>query len=252
MAGAKDLQVRMIPSDVAHAFVRRFHYSGTTTKNSRLHFGVFMDGQLHGVIQLGQGIDKRKTIGLVKDTRWDGYLEINRIAFDDELPANSESRAIAVMVRLLRKNAPHVRWLLSYADGAQCGDGAIYRAAGFKLTRIAPNKSMYRLPDGTVVCKIVFEASFGRGTGNETKVRYGKVGEYASWPAARYLQHIGAVPIPGFQLRYILPLYPDVQLACPVIPYSDIDRANAGMYRGEHVTRESRRPTSTNEIPCTK
>lgn len=244
MATAKDIIVRVIPSSAAHAFVAAHHYSGTTTKNSALHFGVFLGGELHGVIQLGQGIDKRKTIGLVQDTPWDGYLEINRMAFDDMLPKNSESRALGIMVRLLRKNAPQVKWLLSYADATQCGDGAIYRAAGFDLTKITPNKSMYRLPDGKVVCKIVFEASFGRGTGNELKVRYGKTGQFASWTAHRYLTHIGAQQIPGFQLRYIKLLDPACRYAegVEVLPYSKIDEAHAGMYKGERVELAARKP----------
>lgn len=241
MDGAKNITLKVIPSNIAVAFVRAFHYSGTVTNNSVIHFGAFTNGELHGVISLGQGIDKRKTIGLVEGTGWREYLEINRMAFDDTLPPNSESRALAIMIRLLKKSAPQIKWLLSYADATQCGDGAIYRAAGFHLTRITPNKSMYRLPDGTVVCKIVFEASFGTGSGNELKVRYGKVGQYASWTAQKYLTHIGASAIPGFQLRYIKLLRGGLQLNTPILPYSAIDEAKAGMYKGEKKTREERR-----------
>ena len=76
-------------------------------------------------MQFGPSIDKNKTIGLVKDTPWNGFMELNRLAFSDLLPKNSESRALSIAMRLIRKHAPHVEWILSYADGTQCGDGTI-------------------------------------------------------------------------------------------------------------------------------
>lgn len=232
MGRAKEIKVKVIPSKIAHPFVRKHHYSGKVTNNSNLHFGAFLDGRLHGVASFGQGIDRRKTMGLVKNTAWNGFLELNRLAFDDYLPKNSESRVLAIIFKLIKKNAPHIKWILSYADGAQCGDGTIYRAAGFYLTQINDNRSMWRLPDGNVVCKLVFEASFGGSKGG-IKAKYGKVGEYASWTANRYLRHIGAELIEGYQLRYIKLLDPKCELNVPILPYSAIEEAGAGMYLGK-------------------
>jgi hypothetical protein len=39
-------------------------------------------------------------------------------------------------MRMIQKHYPHVEWVISFADGCQCGDGTIYRAAGFVLTGI--------------------------------------------------------------------------------------------------------------------
>jgi hypothetical protein len=87
------------------------------------------------------------------------------------LPRNSESRAISIAMKLLKKHAPHVKWVLSYADATQCGDGAIYRAAGFVLTKITQNTSMWELPDGEVVCSLVLEPSFGSNGAGEVGLR---------------------------------------------------------------------------------
>ncbi|MGY4194525.1 MULTISPECIES: hypothetical protein [unclassified Bradyrhizobium] len=43
--------------------------------------------------------------------------------------------------------------MISFADGCQCGDGTIYRAVAFVLTGIKLNKSLLRLPDGSVTHK---------------------------------------------------------------------------------------------------
>ena len=64
------------------------------------------------------------------------------MAFIDELPQNSESRCIAIALRLLKKNAPHLKWVISFADATQCGTGTIYRASGFKLVGIAKNTAL--------------------------------------------------------------------------------------------------------------
>jgi hypothetical protein len=108
--------------------------SGKVVNNSQISIGVFIGGALEGAMQFGPPLDKRKLLGLVEGTPWNGMLELNRMAFSDALPRNSESRAMAVAFRMLRKHRPDIKWILSFSDGTQSGDGAIYRASGFVLT----------------------------------------------------------------------------------------------------------------------
>ena len=61
------------------------------------------------------------------------------------LPKYSESRCIAISIRLIKKNAPQIKWVISFSDGTQCGDGTIYRASGFKLVGIAPNAGICKI-----------------------------------------------------------------------------------------------------------
>ncbi len=147
MTTAKDIIVNPIKSSDAIPFVKAHHYSGKVAQNSQLHLGVFLNDRLHGVMQFGPSLDKRKIQGLVSGTQWHEFLELNRMAFDDVLPRNSESRALSVAWRLLRKHAPQVKWVVSFADGTQCGDGTIYRAAGFVLTGIKKNDQIWIAPD---------------------------------------------------------------------------------------------------------
>ena len=146
MGSAKDLIVKVIPSKVAVPFVKAHHYSGQVVNNSNLHFGVFYEGRLHGVMSFGPSLDKSKIQGLVDGTGWNEFIELNRMAFDDVLPRNSESRAISIAMKLIRKNAPQIKWVISFADGCQCGDGTIYRASGFVLTGYSSG-SMWQLLD---------------------------------------------------------------------------------------------------------
>lgn len=156
---AKSLVLKVIPSKIANPFIKKHHYSGKFVNNSSLHFGVFWNGKLEGVMSYGPPLDKSKVIGLVEGTGWNQRLELNRMAFSNVLPRKSESRAISQSIKLLKRNAPHVKWILSFADGTMCGDGTIYRASNFILTAIKENKNIARLPDGREIHKMTLVSS---------------------------------------------------------------------------------------------
>lgn len=217
MGRAKEIKISVIDATMANNFVVKNHYSHKVVPNSQLHFGAYLDGMLHGVMQFGPSINKKGSIRLVEGTQWNEFIELNRLAFDDKLPKNSESRCISIAVKLLRKNAPHIKWLLSFADGTQCGDGAIYRAAGFKLVGIVPNTAL-RVNPATGKPMHVIQA-------HHLKIS----SEFRKWPA-----------MPGYQLKYVYLLDPTCKLTVPVLPYTDIDRAGAGMYRGKKITVSER------------
>lgn len=218
MGSAKDIILRPIDASTANSLVKRLHYSGKVTSYSQIHIGVFMGGQLLGAMQFGSSIDKRRMQGLVAGTPWNGFTELNRMAFGERLPRNSESRALGIAMRLLRKNAPHIQWVVSFADGAQCGDGTIYRAAGFSLTGLRRNTSMIRLDDGSVVARRSFDDHLSSD------------GRYLSAIA----RERGIKPIDGYQLKYVYFLHPTAKerLTVPILPFSAIDDAGARMYKG--------------------
>ena len=128
MGRAKEIIVKVIPSKIANEFVRQHHYSGKVVNLSTLHFGAFLDNKLHGVMSYGPPMDKRNVLKLVDscnitlNEKWNEMLELNRMAFDDYLPKYSESRCIAITIKLLKKQAPQIKWILSYSDATQCGD----------------------------------------------------------------------------------------------------------------------------------
>jgi hypothetical protein len=217
MVSAKELSVKVIPASIANPFVKRNHYSGKVVPNSKLHFGVFIEGKLHGVMSFGPPMDKSKVLGLVVDANgnpapWNDMLELNRMAFDDVLPKNSESRAIAVAVRLIRKYAPNIKWILSFADGCQCGDGAIYRASGFALTQVKKNTTIKSDGNGKLIADMTVTAH-----------RPGDIADFRK----------NYKPIPGFMLRYIKIIDKGYHLSVPELPYSTIQEKGAKMYRGE-------------------
>lgn len=237
MSGAKDLVLRPIPASEANDAIRRWHYSGKVVNNSQLHIGVFYGGNLEGAMQFGPSLDKRKVMGLVEGTAWHEFLELNRMAFSDVLPRNSESRALSVAMRLLRKYAPQVKWIVSFADATQSGDGTIYRAAGFLLTAIKPNDQIWQMPGGQVTTRMVATDTRRPERArllNRVSVTKGRAITETGGASMQPFIAAGARPMAGFQLRYIYFLDPACRerLTVPVLPYSEIERRGAGMYRG--------------------
>ena len=230
MGDAKRLIVKPISAQDANRIIKALHYSGKVVNNSQIHLGVFMGGQCGGAMQFGPSLDKRKMLGLVRGTLWNEFIELNRMAFADWLPKNGESRCIGYALRWIRKTYPHIKWVVSFADGTQCGDGTIYRASGFVLTGIKFNSEIYKFHDGTKHAKSTFMD--GANGGGILKRKYGfKEGEGDS----RFVKRIGAKKLPGFQLRYIYFLDPTARerLTVPILPFTEIDRRGAGMYLGK-------------------
>lgn len=243
MGDAKQLIVKPISSSDANRIIRQLHYSGKVVNNSQLHLGVFMDGKCGGAMQFGPSLDKRKMLGLVTGTLWNEFLELNRMAFADWLPRNGESRCIGYAMRWIKKTYQHIKWVVSFSDGTQCGDGTIYRASGFLLTGVQVNKSIWIFPDGETV------ADLGIKTGYEwQRKKFGRV--LLATEALHEAKRLGGKPIKGFQLRYIYFIDPTARdrLTVPVLPFSEIERCGACMYKGKAYNKTNA-PEASSDAP---
>lgn len=241
MGRAKEIVVKVIPANIANNFIKKNHYSGKVVANSSLHFGCFLDGVLGGVMSFGSSLDKSKTMNIIKNTKWNEFIELNRMAFTETLPRNSESRCIGIAIKLIRKNAPQIKWIISFADGCSCGDGTIYRASGFVLTAIKENYNLVQLPNGEKIHKMTLES-------NPTKPRKELFGKSyyditnGKFDFKKYVEYVNGKILKGYQLRYIYFIDKTClnQLTVPIIPFSKIDELNAGMYKGKKITQAER------------
>ena len=231
MGDAKALRLEPITASTAHRFVKAHHYSGKSNHNAQLCLGCFLSDALVGVLTFGPPMDRRKVLPLVQDTPWNGVIELQRFVLLPWVARNSESRAIAVACRILARRYSDLEWVLSYADATQCGDGTIYRAAGFLLTGIRENSTIYKSPTGETIANL---------TVNSNPIRYNGTGK----ASMRGFVERGWRKAAGFQLRYIRCLRPGVRerLTVPILPYSAIAEAGAGMYLG--------RPKDSSEPPA--
>lgn len=207
---AKDIILKPIPSKIANEFVKKHHYSWKVVNNSQLHFWVFINNILWWVMSYWPSTDKSKLIWLVEWTERNEFIELNRMAFSNILPKYSESRAIAISIKLLKKKAPHLKRIVSFADGCQCWDWTIYRASWFELTNIKVNVWMVLLSNWEKTHII------NKKDPNHNINKFDIIEK-----------------IPWYMLRYIKHIQPKLKRNYEIIPYSKIKEMWAGMYLWE-------------------
>jgi len=129
--GDHAFRVMLIDRRLANALIEANHYSRRVYRGSTLHLGVWIGADMVGVLQYGFAMNPASCDSVVAGTLMHEYLELNRMWLAEAAPRNSESRALAYSIRLIRRIRPAVKWIQSFAD-ERCGlFGTVYQAAGF-------------------------------------------------------------------------------------------------------------------------
>ena len=158
--GDETFSVRDMPRDKANTMIIANHYSGKAYNLSEHHHGVYIGGVLVGCLQWGPGLNPASGGGVVKGTESGEWLELNRMWLSGDAPRNSESRAVAYSVKLLRKQRPAVQWLQSFAD-ERCGClGVVYQACSFLF--LGEHTSIFWELDGEWYHNICMTATNGK------------------------------------------------------------------------------------------
>ncbi len=199
--------------------VCRHHYSRSFCRNSQLHLGVFLDERLVGAMQFGPPLDRSRVLPLVPDTPWYDMLELNRMVLAPDVPRNGESRVIAMACRLIRRHAPHIKWILSFADAGQCGDGTIYRASGFALSGIKWTEFL-RLRSGRMVRRLAVSANAPQACGGAAST-------------VEFARRTGATRVKVPSVRYVRILDPAFELRDPPLPHSALAERGVRCYKGK-------------------
>lgn len=164
--GSHELRVETIACWLTRVIVTSRHYSRRFVNNSWLHLGVFSGRALVGVMQLGYALNPNSGAKVVSGTGNREYMELNRLWLHDDMPKNSESRAISYALKTIRLLYPQVQWVQSFAD-ERCGRcGVVYQASNFEY--IGSHYSRFYELDGEWYHKIARNAI----------TRGGKRGEY--------------------------------------------------------------------------
>jgi adenine modification enzyme len=129
--GDKAFCVRYIDRAIANKLIIENHYAGTIVSAGRYYFGVFMDGNLCGVLQFGFMMNPQSGKSIVSGATIDNVLELNRMWLAESAPRNSESTALSYAIRIIRNVDKRVKFIQSFAD-ERCGRfGVVYQAANF-------------------------------------------------------------------------------------------------------------------------
>jgi len=124
-----ELRLDWCSHEAAKYAVTHWHYSRTMPVAKSAYIGVWENGLFIGALIFGMGggaaTDGRR-FGLAQ--RWE-LAELERVALTSHLSA--VSRIVSIALKLLRRQSPGLRAVLSYADPAQDHHGGIYQAGGW-------------------------------------------------------------------------------------------------------------------------
>jgi hypothetical protein len=104
-----------------------FHYSKVSPIVA-IAYSVFnLKNEWCGVITFGGGAGAN--MGMPYKLRYGQYLELTRMALNGK--QESTSKAMSIAIKLVKKNCPSVKLLISYADKGQNHFGTIYQATNW-------------------------------------------------------------------------------------------------------------------------
>lgn len=117
--------------DAALYATKHWHYSHKISAGMNLYIGVWEDAglgeQFIGAVVFGRGANRE--IGTEFNCGPTEVCELTRVALTDHVAP--VSRVLAIAIKLLRRQAPGLRLIISYADRRQAHVGTIYQANGW-------------------------------------------------------------------------------------------------------------------------
>jgi hypothetical protein len=115
-----------VESSVVRDLIETNHYSHKCTPNHFLSFDV-NNGK--GALQLGFGIRPHNKKSISSLITHDNYCEFDRMWLSDDLPKNSETQVISLLLSYLKQNYKNIQFVITYADGSAGNKGIIYQAS---------------------------------------------------------------------------------------------------------------------------
>ena len=187
---------------IAKKIIEQFHYLHSLPGGTCLAFGVFFLNRLLGALTLGVG--PFNAYSLVGDAKPGDCLALTRLWLADQLPPNSESRVLALVIRALRRDTS-LKFLLTYADPAVGHMGTIYQASNWLYTGLSDAMPLYDLGDGQARHSRSLAHAFGTHSVKHFRDHGVDIKVIPQTPKHRYVYFLD----PEWQHRLI----------CPVLPY---------------------------------
>lgn len=183
-----ELRLDFCGHDAASYSVARWHYSRCMPKSKLVKFGIWEDQKFQGAIIFGLGANRHiaRPFGLPDQA----VCELVRVALAPgrEHPT---SKCVAISLRMLRRQSPGLKLVVSYADAGQGHVGILYQAVGFYYIGTS-DQSYIR-----VLGKIEHPRTLWD--------RYGRQGQSIPWLREHVDPHAERVPMAP-KLKYVFPL----------------------------------------------
>tara|TARA_R110002074_G_scaffold144008_1_gene291403 strand:- start:11 stop:766 length:756 start_codon:yes stop_codon:yes gene_type:complete len=145
--------------EIVYNIVKKKHYAKTWTASSDIYAVYYKSGEhkffggddlkLIGCVIYGNPVGFRVVKSICEELIDIDVLELKRLWIEDDYGKNIESYCIAQTLKMLKKDSPQTKVVISYADRGENHKGIIYRASnwlyqGYKIGR--GSSYMYKYP----------------------------------------------------------------------------------------------------------
>ena len=120
-----NITIKEVDASVADPIIAAHHYSKKATPN---RFASFVVNDGLGCMQLGFGIRPHLKHTISRFITPKNYCEFDRMWLSDDLPKNSESQCIGMLLTYIKRKYPNIIFVITYADGSVGNKGIIYKA----------------------------------------------------------------------------------------------------------------------------
>ncbi len=196
---------------VKHA-VMRWHYSRALPAFKLVRIGVWESGRFVGAILYGVGANRHISRPFkLRDTE---VCELVRVAL---APASTRkhptSKCVAISLKLLKRQSPGLRLVVSYADAGQGHVGTIYQATNWIFLGAATQPYL-RVKGKIEHPRTLYD-------------RYGRGGQSLPWLQANVDPNAQRVKMPA-KLKYAMPLDREVREQLKPLAQPYVKKVSAG------------------------
>ncbi len=186
------VELRKINKNVAKDIIVKYHYTHKWTL-CQVAYGIFYKEdeedafldttkeKLIGCVIYANPVGRSAAASISDDLNISEVFELTRLFIHDGYGKNIESYCIAQAIKLLNIDFPHIKCVLSYADGEQNHNGTIYQATGFlyqgnSSVALMPNYSVSLTgpPDYKWMHSRTVSSTYGSHNVEHLKKRIGK------------------------------------------------------------------------------
>ena len=204
-----DLRLDYCSSKAAKHAVMRWHYSRAMPAFKLVRIGVWESGRFVGAILYGVGANRHIARPFkLRDTQ---VCELVRVALAPGR-RHPTSKCVAISLRMLKRQSPGLRLIVSYADAGQNHVGTIYQATNWIFLGAATQPYL----------KVKGKVEHPRTLYD----RYGRGGQSLPWLRANVDPNAQRVKMPA-KLKYVMPLDQEMRerlepLAQPYVKKSSV------------------------------
>lgn len=124
----KNYKVERIPCNQAKEYIIKNHYSHGCHNRPSPCYGLFEEDELIGVLMFATPCSERVRASVFGSQYKDSVTELHRLHILDVTPKNTESWFISRCLKLLKRDKPQIKAVISFSDLTEGHSGTIYKA----------------------------------------------------------------------------------------------------------------------------